>query len=235
MSVTTAMDIINSALRVLQVKASDVVLTASEANDALDCFNTMIDSWSTESLMLYHITKETFNITAGVNPYTFGTGGSFNSNRPVEIEQATVSVGGTDQPIKIVAYDDYAAILLKSLTAGYPQELYVDADYPLSTLYFYPAPNINTTVTLYSRKALTQFANLTSTFLLPPGYARALKYCLACEIAPEYQTTAGADVLKLAAAAKSNIKRVNKRVMTMQIDPMLVSGRAIRFNIYSGQ
>ena len=235
MSVTTALDIINGALRVLQVKSSDVVLTAQEADDALDCLNTMIDSWSTESLMLYHVTAETFNITANVNPYTFGAGGTFNSDRPIEIEQATVKVGGVDQQIKIIAYDDYAAILLKSLVAGYPQELYIDATFPLSTLYFYPVPNVNTTVTLYSRKALTQFANLTSTFSLPPGYARALKFCLACEIAPEYQTTVGNDVLKLAASAKSNIKRVNKRVLTMQIDQMLLNTKKRHYNIYAGQ
>lgn len=235
MSMITANDIINSALRVLQVAGSDVVLTANEANNGLDALNVMIDSWSTESLMLYHITKEQFSINPGVNPYTFGAGGLFNSDRPVEIELATVSVGGVDRPLKIVAYDDYAAILLKSVTSGYPQELYVDATFPQTNCYFYPIPNVSTTVTLYSRKALTQFSNLTSTFSLPPGYARALKYCLAIELAPEYQTSAGADVISLASVAKSNLKRVNKRVVTLQVDPALMGKSQRRFNVYVGR
>ena len=69
-----------------------------------------------------------------------------------------------------------------------------------------------------------------------PGYERALKLCLAIEIAPEYQISAGADVVQLAIAAKANLKRTNKRPLTLQIDPgaLTVSGKR-RFNIYTGQ
>ena len=42
----TAQTIIDGAFRLLQVKSSDVIITADEANDALEALNQMIDSWS---------------------------------------------------------------------------------------------------------------------------------------------------------------------------------------------
>ena len=56
-SPTTAQTIINGALRLLQVASSDVILTADESNDALEALNQMIDGWSNDSLMLYHVER----------------------------------------------------------------------------------------------------------------------------------------------------------------------------------
>ena len=236
MSMTTTLDIINSALRVLQVAASDVTLTASEANSGLDALNAMLDSWSLENLMVYHLVSETFNFPINnSNTVTIGTGGMFNTVRPLSIENATFGVGNVDFPLKMIGFDDYAAIILKPLQSPYPQYLYVDQDYPLMKLNFWPIPSSSTTVTLYSRKALTTFANLTDSFTLPPGYMRALKFGLAIELAPEYQTTAGADVIALFRSAKMNIKRINSRPQTLQLDPALIGRNPASYNIYSGQ
>ena len=234
MSTTTALDIINGALRVLQVANPDVTITSQEANDALDGLNLMIDSWSNESLMLYHVTKEPFTLVQGQQSYTIGTGGNFNTDRPIAIEMATVTIStNVEQPLTIVAYDDWAAIRLKVISA-YPNTLYLDATYPLGTVYLYPVPNTAQTLTLYSRKALTSFPNLTSTFSLPPGYARAMKFQLALELAPEYQVSAGQDVLSIAQSAKAGIKRVNKRLITKEVDVGLINSSQTRFNVYRG-
>lgn len=233
MSTTTALDIINSSLRILQVASPDVVLTAAEANDALDALNLMLDSWSNESMMLHHVVKESFTLTPGQGAYTIGTGGNLNTDRPTGIEAATITVSNSELPLAIVAFDDWAAIRLKTITA-YPDTLYLDAAYPLGTLNLYPVPINATTLTLYSRKPFTQFSSLTAAFSLPPGYARAMKYQLAIELAPEYQTSAGADVIGLAMTAKAGIKRANKRSITSQLDPMLLRSGGGRYNIFRG-
>ena len=93
---TTAQTIINGALRLLQVASTDVVLTADEANDALEALNQMIDGWSNESLMLYHVQLEQFTCVPGLNPHTIGYGGNFNTAVPIHIEASTVTVGGVD-------------------------------------------------------------------------------------------------------------------------------------------
>ena len=234
---TTAQTIINGALRLLQVASTDVVLTADEANDALESLNQMIDGWSNESLMLYHVQREQFTCIPSLNPHTIGNGGNFNTAVPVHIEAATVSVNGVDYPIIQIEYDDYAVIKLKTLQNVYPEYMYFDRNSPiLGEVYMYPVPSTASTITLYSRKALTQFASLTDTMDLPVGYARALKYSLAVELAPEYQVSAGQDVIALAIAAKGGLKRTNRRPLTLQIDPaaLAVSGKR-RFNIYTGQ
>ena len=234
---TTAQTIINGALRLLQVASTDVVLTADEANDALESLNQMIDGWSNESLMLYHVQREQFTCVPTRNPHSIGLGGDFNTTVPVGIEAATVTVGGVDYPIIPIDYDDYAVIKLKTLQNVYPEYLYFDRASPvLANIYLYPVPSNASTINLYSRKPLAQFASLTDSIDLPVGYARALKYCLAVELAPEYQVSAGNDVIELAISAKAGLKRTNRRPLTLQIDPaaLAVSGKR-RFNIYTGQ
>lgn len=233
----TAQTIINGALRLLQVASTDVVLTADEANDALESLNQMIDGWSNESLMLYHVTREQFTCIPAHNPHTIGASGDFATTVPMNIEAATVTVGGVDYPILPIDYDDYAVIKLKTLQNVYPEYFYLDKSSPvLANLYMYPVPSTASTINLYSRKPLTSFASLTDNVTLPPGYERALKYALAVELAPEYQVSAGQDVIALAIAAKASLKRTNKRPLTLQIDPgaLAVSGKR-RFNIYTGQ
>ena len=236
-SPTTAQTIINGALRLLQVASSDVILTADESNDALEALNQMIDGWSNDSLMLYHVEREQFTCVPGLNPHTIGLGGDFNTSVPMNIEAATVSVGGIDYPIISINYDDYAVIKLKTLNNVYPEYLYFDRKSPyLANIYMYPVPSTPSILNLYSRKPLSNFASLVDSVDLPVGYARALKYCLAVEIAPEYQVTAGDDVMNLAISSKAGIKRTNKRQLTMQIDPaaLAINGKT-RFNIYTGQ
>jgi hypothetical protein len=233
----TAQTIINGALRLLQVASTDVFLTNDEANDALESLNQMIDGWSNESLMLYHVTREQFTCIPAHNPHTIGLSGDFATSVPMNIEAATVTVNGTDYPVLPIDYDDYAVIKLKTLQNVYPEYFYLDKASPvLANLYMYPVPSTASTINLYSRKPLTNFASLTDNLTLPPGYERALKYSLAVELAPEYQVSAGQDVIALAIAAKASLKRTNKRPLTLQIDPaaLTVSGKR-RFNIYTGQ
>lgn len=233
MSSTTALDIINNSLRVLQVASPDVVLTAAEASNALDTLNLMIDSWSNEPMMINHVVKDSLILTPGQAQYTIGTSGNINTDRPIQIESSTITISNSELPLSIVSYDDWAVIRLKTISA-YPDTLYFDTAYPLGIINLYPVPSTATTLTLYSLKPFTKFTDLTSIFSLPPGYARAMKYQLAIELAPEYQTSAGPDVIALAQAAKAGIKRVNKRTITMQLDPMLAGTSTGRYNVYRG-
>ena len=232
---TTVYDIVMGALRLLQVASPDVTIGDDEANDALSALNQMVDSFSNESLLLHHITQETFTLVPNLAVHRIGIGGDFDTQRPLSIEAATINVSGTDWPIKLFQFDDWAAIRLKTLNSNYTQYLYMDDTYPLANVFMYPiAPTANL-ITLYCKKPLTPFCSLQIQVIFPPGYERMLKYTLACELAPEYQTEAGANVEKLAQAAKAAIKRTNKRPLTNQVDPALLGPEGgNRFNIYRG-
>jgi hypothetical protein len=233
-SVITVADIINAALRLLQVNNPDTALTNDEVHDGLEAINMMIDGWSNESLMLHHISKETFQTIAGQASYTIGYSAQFNTARPISIEAMTVNISTTDWPVKQLAFDDYAMIRLKTLQSNYPQYFYVDEGADLSTIYLYPVPvSPAPLITLYMRKPLPTFTSAFEEIILPKGYLRALKYNLAVELAPEYQTDPGQVVTRTAITSKADLKRTNVRAITTQTDLVPLSSTRPRYNIYS--
>ena len=228
----TVGDVVDGALRLIQVAAEDVTVTASETADAISALNMMLESWSLAPNNIYQVTREQFTLST-TNPVTMGSGGTLNTTRPIRIVDAYFSATGTDVdfPIQIVGEDDYAAVRLKTLQTAYPQYLYCDYAYPLASLYFYPV-STGGTLTLWSEKPLPTYTATSDTITLPPGYVRAMKYNLAVEIAPEYQVSAGPDVQKIAVESLAAIKVKNTRTPTMQVDLGLMRTGQRRYNVY---
>jgi len=232
----TCKQLIEDALTMLMVYSPDTILTAEESNTALRSLNGLIESIANDNLTLNAVTKEDFNLVGGQATYTWGTGGNFNSARPITIQAVTTAITGTagniDFPVVLVEYDDYAAIKLKTLQTNYPQYCYADGGYPYNNLTFYPVPSSAIPVTLYSYKQLGEFANVSESVLLPQGYYRMLVALLAIELAPSYQLQASQNIIDIAAQAKRSIMRTNAKPLTMQTDPALM-GTGGRYNIFS--
>jgi hypothetical protein len=68
---------------------------------------------------------------------------------------------------------------------------------------------------------------------MPPGYLRAFKYNLACEIAPEFGVEPSPTVSRLAMTSKRNLKRINNPDDIMSMPYSLIATRQ-RFNVYAG-
>lgn len=231
----TAQDVIEGAMRLLNVLSPDTTATADELADGLSALNEMLDSWSLEPLAIYKVTEDSFTTVAGTNPHTWGTTGSptWTSARPNEILQATVTVGGVERPMDQIGYDDYAALRLKTLQTTVTQYFYNDKSYPKTNIYLWPVPSSALTVKFWSRKPLDQYALLSDTVSLPPGYLRALRFNLAVELAPEYQVAPGDDILAIAQRSLNNIKRENTVLPTTEFDQAILpwSGPG-RYSIY---
>ncbi len=87
---TSTQDIIKRALRLIGVLASGEVLLADQLKDGLEALNDMCDSWNTEKLVIWVATRNTFTLTAGINPHEIGPGVSppgLDAPRPNRIEQ----------------------------------------------------------------------------------------------------------------------------------------------------
>lgn len=228
----TALDLINGALRLLQVKSSDTTLTSDEANDALDSLNQMMDSWSNENLMIYQITREEFPLISGHNPHTIGYAADFDTTRPTRIMWAAVKATNAQLfPVQIVDYKTYDSVKLQSLSNAYPYYLYYDFGYSTGNIYLYPIPT-NFTLLIDSYKPIELFNSLTQLVLFPPGYFRALRYNLARELAAEYQLQAGPEIEKIALESRMNLKRANHKPVPMNIDPAILGQTGLRYNIY---
>ena len=234
----TGFDLVKAAMRLIQVSASDTDITAAELKDGIESLNRMIDQWGVEELMLYQVTRETFPLTNGQNPFTIGYGADWNTTRPTKIVDAylTIQAGSlpVDYPMQIIGYDDYNAIRLKTLTTNFPSYLYYEPAFPLGTVYIYPiCAASNETITLTSWKPLCLINDPTCYLELPPGYWEALVFNLAIRIAEEYQFSIRPTTAALAQNALRIIKRMNQRTPTLQTDTALMNTSQMRYNIFS--
>jgi len=80
---------------------------------------------------------------------------------------------------------------------------------------------------------LTQPVSLSTTLVFPPGYMRAFRYNLACELAPEFGVEPSPQVKRIAMASKRNLKRTNNGLDLMSM-PYSIVGTRQRFNVYAG-
>jgi hypothetical protein len=233
---TTAGDIIYGALRLIGQLAEGEVPSADTAQDALAAMNMMIDSWSTERLAVYATQDQTFTWPAGQATRTLGPTGDFVGLRPVQLNDATYYVDpqGLSFMPAIINEAEYNAIVLKTVTSTYPQVIYAEASNPNATYTIYPVPTQALVWHFISVLELAQPATLGTELVFPPGYLRAFRYNLACELAPEFGVEPSPQVTRVAMVSKRNLKRINNPGDIMAM-PSGIMGSPGRYNIYTNQ
>lgn len=233
---TTAGDIIYGALRLIGQLAEGEIPSAETAQDALAAMNMMIDSWSTERLAIYATQDQTFTWPANQSTRTLGPTGDFVGLRPVLLDDATYYVDpqGLSFTPMIINESEYNAIVLKSVTSTYPQVIYAEASNPNATYKVYPVPTEALVWHFISVQELAQPASLGTELIFPPGYLRAFRYNLACELAPEFGVEPSPQVTRVAMVAKRNLKRINNPNDLMAM-PSSLMGQGGRYNIYTNQ
>lgn len=89
---STVRDLITDALILLGVASAEETLSAADLQLGMRSLNRMIESWATERLILFHPVREVFELAAGKADYTMGTGGDFDTVRPMDIMGAAYGV-----------------------------------------------------------------------------------------------------------------------------------------------
>jgi len=232
----TAGDIINGSLRLLGVLAEGEVPSAETSQDALNAMNQMIDSWNTERLSVFSTQDQVFIWPAGLLNRTLGPSGDFVGNRPVLLDDATYFKDpgtGVSYGIKFINQQQYDGIAVKSVTSTYPQVIFVNNTFPDVDMFVYPRPTRDLEWHFISVEELTQPATLATSLHFPPGYLRAFRYNLACEMAPEFGVEPSSQVSRIAMASKRDLKRINNPDDIMSMPYSLVATRQ-RFNVYAG-
>ena len=233
---TTANDQINGALRLLGVLAEGETPSAATSQDALVALNQMIDSWSTERLAVFSTQDQIFSWPPNAISRTLGPTGNFVGERPILIDDSTYfrdASSGISYGLKLINQQQYNGIAVKTVTSTYPQVMWVNMEYPDITMTVYPVPTKVLEFHIVSVKPLTAPANLATVLAFPPGYLRAFRYCLACEIAPEFGVEPSPTVMRVAMTSKRNLKRINNPDDIMAIPYSLIATRQ-RFNIFAG-
>jgi len=233
---TTAQDQINGALRLIGQLAEGEIASLETYQDSLTAMNQMIDSWSVERLAVYATQDQVFTWAPGVIHNTLGPTGTFVGNRPVQLDDSTYfrdPTNGISFGIKIINQQQYDGIAVKTVTSTYPQVMWINMDFDHIDMYVYPVPTKALEWHFISVTELAQPALLSTSLLFPPGYMRAFKYNLACEIAAEFGVEPPPSVARIAMVSKRNLKRINNPQDIMSL-PYSIVGTRQRFNIFAG-
>ena len=233
---TTAADQINGALRLIGMLAEGETPSAATAQDSLAALNQMIDSWNTERLSTFSTQDQVFTWPVNTIHRTLGPTGDFVGNRPILLDDSTYFIdpsNGISFGIKIINQQQYDGIAVKTVTSTYPQVMWINMDYPNIDMYVYPVPTKALEWHFISVTELDQPASLSTQLAFPPGYLRAFKYNLACEIANEFGVEPPPNVARIAMTSKRNLKRINNPDDIMSL-PYSIVGTRQRFNIFAG-
>lgn len=231
----SAGDQIIGALRLLGVLAEGETAGPNMAQDGLTALNQMLDSWSIERLSVFVTQDQVFTWPANTASRTLGPSGNFVGLRPVLLDDSTYFVDSGNNlsfGVQIINEQQYNGIALKTVTSTYPEVIWANNTYPDMTMYVYPVPTQALLWHFVSVQELSQAATLATTLSFPPGYLRAFRYNLACELAPEYGVEPSPQVQRIAVASKRDLKRINNPGDLLSLPYALVATRQ-RYNIFT--
>lgn len=214
--------LVNSSLRLIGALASGEDATPAELNDALLVLNDLYENWSTEKLSVWGAANQTFALVPGQATYTIGVGGNFNTTRPVYINDSYTTFSGIDTPVRSISQEEYNLLSLKTMQQPVVEELLYVNEYPLGRITVYPVPSAAATITLSIARTLASTITATDTLTGPPGFLKAIRYCLAVEMAPEFGTEASATVVQVASDAKGDYKKSNQTDLVASFDAAML-------------
>jgi hypothetical protein len=234
---TSASDLINGSLRLIGQLAEGETPSAEMSNDALVAMNQMIDSWSIERLSVFSTQDQVFTWPSNTINRSLGPTGDFVGQRPILLDDSTYfrdPASGLSYDILFINQDQYNGIALKTAGSTFPQLMWINMTFPNIEMYLYPRPTKDLEFHLVSVQPLTQASSLNTILQFPPGYLRAFRYCLACELAPEFGVEPPPTVQRIAMASKRDLKRINNPDDIMALPYSLIARRRQRFNIFAG-
>ncbi len=224
MATETAQTHIDAALRNIGVTKP----SSAQRINGLEAINDMISHWSADNLILPSITTETLTLSTSSREYTIGSGGDFNTTRPMQIYNAFLRDSNNDDfPLDIYTKKEYNRINDKTVS-GRPREFVFIKSVTLGKIIFDLTPDEAYSFILDSYKPLTELALLTTTLTLPDEYKLAVKYNLALQLAAMEDIQVSPIVQQIAVDSLRNIRALRAEpIPEVQFDRALLF-RAIR-------
>jgi hypothetical protein len=213
---TTAIQLITTAMKLAGALGQNETPTSSEAADGLSMLNGMLALWANDRTFAYTVIQNSVAMT-GADSYTIGVGGDINTNWPVDIDYAFIRLNTVDFPLTKINSQDYASIPFKS-NQGFPAQFYYDKAFPLGSIYIYGVPQVGMTLFVNTWIQLTQFTNLVTDLTFPPGYEISIKYNLAKFICAEYGMTLTPEATEIATTSLAMVRERNTPDLVMKVE-----------------
>jgi hypothetical protein len=159
------------------------------------------------------------------------------STRTNRLEKAFVRVNAgqssqTDLPLTVLrSYEDWASVPIKNVQSGWPQAVFLDAGYPVSTLYVWPAPSSQYEIHLLLLNPLIRINDLSTDLNLPDEYLDAIMWNLGKRLLSSYRKPKDPEIEQQAAAALNTVRNANIQLPRLQIPRELTGFWG--YNIYT--
>jgi hypothetical protein len=180
----TARDVINYALRKLQVLGAGETLTDADADLGMIGLNVMLKSWQMNGPNLWRFTDGSLPLVANT--------AAFDLPLAYRVTDARFRQNGRDIPMCLLTRTEYADMPLKTST-GIPTQYYFDPQRATGRLFIWPVMAAVTTETIgytYQRR-FESIVDLDDEIDIPQEYLGLVGYGLAVEVAPDFGTDAG--------------------------------------------
>jgi hypothetical protein len=227
---TSAIILIEGAMRDAGILVKSESPAADEAQDALEAMNQIVGMWGNFTGLVNALVWENFPISGGVGEYTIGSGATFNTVRPNVITSAFVrQAGGYDNALQIIPDAAYSDIPDKTST-GRPEVLNYDGGVPTGKIRLFYVPDTSYTLHLQSEKPFTSFPDLATDVSLPPGWDFAIRKNLAKTLCGEYGVPVPEQVKEDSRVSLNSIKTAALRRRSLDYD---TRGNGSQ-NVYTG-
>jgi len=216
---STVQEIIEDALRKANIVDPDDTIQANTLTKGLRVFGTMVEAFSIDEFLIYFHDEVNKTLTAGDGDLTIGTGGDFDTARPIKITNAWIPNVGQLDPI---GKNRYARIPNKT-APGTPSMFWYNPEFPLGLLYLYPVQTSALSLYLNVVVPLTAYTTLGTTVAFPPGYNKMIIYNLAVELGLEWGRELTPEVSAIAGATKRAIQTLNAAQQVEAIRPEVLN------------
>jgi hypothetical protein len=228
----------------------------SEGWDALNVLNSILNSFQAERLLVYAFLRSVFEITPNQQEYKIGNTPIIVNGvatmpdwtgipRPETLQLAgyifSNSYPNVENPMRILSYQEWAALSPKDLTSPIEYYLYFQPDIPNATAFLWPVPtDPSVLVALYTWQNIQTVPSLGTAMILPPAYQELLEYGLAIRLAGMFPRRSKLDPNAGATyyTAKTKVMAANTDMLALKAQCELGSGGARQakgiFNIISG-
>jgi hypothetical protein len=231
----TVRALLTRSLRMIQDLTPGRVGSATELAVALEICNSMLANWRLKRTLAWQIVRTVYTLTAGLNPHTIGSGGTFNTTRPAKIERAGLVLDTLEHPLTgPLTPTEWAAIAHKTLQ-GLPARFFYEAAFPLGKLHLNPVTAAADQIALYTWVPLLAFADLDDDVELPDGYEVAIASNLAIQLGPEWGRTVSDDTRILAGRSLYDIKHVNRPKLELRCDPAVMGDASGAYRVIDGE
>lgn len=220
MSTLTTTQIITSAYR----KTGNLSPTTAQKTAALEDFQSLLGILSIGTMIPYLTTEDDLTLEIGKLEYTIGSGGDFDTPRPIKIISGYLKDSdGLDYTLRVIMkLDEYNAIPDKTITTR-PERLHYLPAFPLATIYFDAESDAAYTFTMQSWKPLLEVA-IDTEVIMPEEYRLFFIYNLAVLLAHDKNVDLSASVFRVANDTMKAVKRNNSKIETAEVDRALTSG-----------